>query len=54
MTHSKSTKKNINDAGFLKQIVQTYLQEYLDRIVIFILSMMLPKPSITTVNSSNK
>ncbi|ODS29645.1 MAG: hypothetical protein SCARUB_05258 [Candidatus Scalindua rubra] len=30
MTRSKSTKKSINDAGFLRQMVQTYLQEYLE------------------------
>jgi len=31
MTHSKSTKKSINDADFLRQMVQTYLQEYLEK-----------------------
>ncbi|MBN4081460.1 IS256 family transposase [Caldithrix abyssi] len=31
MTQRKSTNKNINDSDFLKQIVQTYLQEYLDQ-----------------------
>lgn len=31
MTQNKSTKKTINDADFLKQIVQTYLQEYLEQ-----------------------
>ena len=31
MTQSKSTKKTINDADFLKQMVQTYLQEYLEQ-----------------------
>lgn len=31
MTRSKSTKKYINDADFLKQMVQTYLQEYLEK-----------------------
>ena len=31
MTQRKNTKKTINDADFLKQIVQTYLQEYLDQ-----------------------
>ena len=31
MTRSKSTNKNLNDADFLKQVVGTYLQEYLDQ-----------------------
>jgi hypothetical protein len=31
MTRSKSTNKNLNDAVFLKQVVGTYLQEYLDQ-----------------------
>lgn len=31
MTQNKSTKKTINDAEFLKQMVQTYLQEYLEK-----------------------
>ena len=31
MTQNKSTKKTINDTDFLKQIVQTYLQEYLEQ-----------------------
>ncbi len=31
MTRNKSTKKNINDTEFLKQMVQTYLQEYLEQ-----------------------
>lgn len=31
MTRSKSTKKTINDTEFLRQLVQTYLQEYLEQ-----------------------
>ncbi|GEM_PF-6074199 len=31
MTRNKSTKKNINDTEFLRQMVQTYLQEYLEQ-----------------------
>ncbi len=31
MTQGKSTNKSINDADFLKQMVETYLQEYLDQ-----------------------
>ena len=31
MTQRKSTNKNLNDADFLKQVVGTYLQEYLDQ-----------------------
>ena len=31
MTQSKSTKKKINELDFLKQIMGTYLQEYLEQ-----------------------
>jgi len=31
MTQRKSENKNLNDADFLKQVVGTYLQEYLDQ-----------------------
>jgi len=31
MTQTKDTKKQINDTEFLKQMVQTYLQEYLEQ-----------------------
>lgn len=31
MTRSKGTKNNINDTEFLKELVQTYLQEYLEQ-----------------------
>jgi transposase-like protein len=31
MTQRKDTKKKLNDSDFLKQMVGTYLQEYLEQ-----------------------
>lgn len=31
MPQRKNAKKNLNDSYFLKQIIRTYLQEYLDQ-----------------------